>query len=752
LGALGIELGARHARVASVTEAGMRVTAMPSVVCAFRGRPMIGTSAEQIALRTGARAWPLERLLDGGGLDVDGKKVSVESLAGVLAHRLIDAAKRELGVTAERAVLAVSPAATNEARSRWRTAVASVGVHVDAVVLEPSAIAVAVALGHTRKGLVAVVDVGADGAAVAIFDVAERRLRLVSCCAAPNAGGNRIDDGLCDKLRMQLGDRAAKLQADTAAAGAFRRACEAMKRRLVLEPTVAQRVEIFPGEPAASLRLDRAQLADAVAPVRTLMENACLEAIADASLGQRALSAVYFHGGGAHVADLVVAVGRAFGRPPLVVADQVPAVAYGAAVLAAASGVELDEKAAAAPAEDASRSSRPSWVESGTRSAGIHESGDHARAGQESRAHESGDHRRSSRPPVPSSRRDALLARGGHIVNATDPAAILALAVTRPLRDTDLEPVALPVLLLRVLGRTTATGTLCVRPAGGGEELPLLVVSGRAYQNENERAALRAAFAWPQATYVFHATPPDVGERRATSMARVAADGLRSVLRGLPLEALSAALQDRMALAPTVREERRVIVEHLQLDTWERRLLKMWLDGSADVERIVSHGGIGKHTALGLVVLLATFDCLAWQQPRSEAKKSLAEELEERARTIEEAPLFAALGLHWSAPEAEIEQAYRKLRAELAPGTPAHQAAPDACARLLRRARAAHDVLKDPALRARHRRESAPALDFDSIEQLLEKRAEALAMKKDTRGEEETEAVRKEIKRSRKPE
>ena len=49
------------------------------------------------------------------------------------------------------------------------------------------------------------------------------------------------------------------------------------------------------------------------------------------------------------------------------------------------------------------------------------------------------------------------------------------------------------------------------------------------------------------------------------------------------------------------------------------------------------------------------------------------------------------------------------------------------------------------------RRESAPALDFDSIEQLLEKRAEALAMKKDTRGEEETDTVRKEIKTSRKP-
>jgi Hsp70 protein len=770
LGALGMELGTRRARAAWVGERGIRVAELPAVVSAYRGHPLVGVAAERRIARSGSPSWPLELLLGGPGLAIAGKRVSIESLAAVVAHQLVELTRKDLVSLPETAVLAMPPQLGRQGRDRWRTAVESVGVRVTATILEPSAIALAVASGHGHSGPVAVVDIGAGGAAVALYELTASRLKLLGCHAAEGAGGDAIDEALLELALGRLGAQAARVRADAAAVGALRRACEAMKRRIPAEHSVAQRVEAFPGEAALVFRLDRSDLTSALAPVRAAIEVGCLATMVECGMGPNAVASVYLHGGSAHLGELVTAVGTAFASTPVVVADQIPAVAYGAAALAGARHIEVDETVimtaprardaahSSAPGPDAAHSSAPGR---GSRP-GLHDSGDrthtqsgmHKTSGQASRSgtHDSGERSRSSKPPAPSSRRLLLLERGGHIHNHADPALVLALPVQRPLTDADLDPIALPILLLRVLVGGTASGTLRVRPAGDGADVTLLVSRGRAHQNDQERAAFRQAFGWHDATYTFDSTEVDVGERPPTSMARVVADGLRFLWRRTLPETLAETLGERMAQAPLVREGRQPIVQHLQLDAREQRLIDTWLDGTATTGRIAYHGGIGLNTALALFVLLAFFDCLDWRPPVPRASKSLADVLEERAKAIEHAPLFAVLGLHWSAPEADIHRAYNDLRAELGVGTPAHKTAPEACARILKRARAAYEILKRPDLRAQHRRESAPALDFDAIDHLLAKRAEGLALKKDESGEAEAEKVRQELKRFRKPE
>lgn len=314
----------------------------------------------------------------------------------------------------------------------------------------------------------------------------------------------------------------------------------------------------------------------------------------------------------------------------------------------------------------------------------------------------------------------------GRFVRPEGAAAIIRLPMTRPLAPEDVSPLAFPTLLVRGFGRRQVTGVLTLEH--GREQAVVHVVGGRAYLHKPEHAALVHAFSWPEGTYAFEAKPVAPGNRPPRSMIQIACEGLRTLMRPMIPSELEAALGDLLDLSPVVRDERRVLLGKLALSGGEQRLIEYRLDGSVSGREIAAHGGAGKLTTLQLFILFVLFDVAAWVAPVPLAGQSLPEQLEQRARKMVAGNHFEALGVHWSTPPDEIERAYREACARLEPGTPWHDAAPETCARMRARLDEAYAVLVDPTKRMAHRMEAYP-LDYESITDLMEKRAKALTMK-----------------------
>jgi actin-like ATPase involved in cell morphogenesis len=311
----------------------------------------------------------------------------------------------------------------------------------------------------------------------------------------------------------------------------------------------------------------------------------------------------------------------------------------------------------------------------------------------------------------------------GELARPADAAALLALPMLRLLSPADVDPVALPVLLVRLAGVRSVTGLLTLE--SGARSITLPIVAGRAHLGKAEHAAVLGAFAWPSGTYSFVEMPLPGEHRPPVTLLELTCEGLRAMLRGFSAEELEAALGDQLDLAPHAIEQRKPLLPRLGLSGTESRLVEHGFDATTTGRELAAHGGAGRHTTYAVLVLLSMFGMLGWKPAEERETETLAAELEKRASRMAFQNHFEALGVHWSATTPDIEKAYRAVVAELAPGSKAAAAAPAACERMRARAEEAHRVLADPTTRTAHRAEAYP-LDFDSITDLAERRAAVL--------------------------
>ena len=85
--------------------------------------------------------------------------------------------------------------------------------------------------------------------------------------------------------------------------------------------------------------------------------------------------------------------------------------------------------------------------------------------------------------------------------------------------------------------------------------------------------------------------------------------------------------------------------------------------------------------------------------------------------------------IHWSATSNEIADAYHRLRGELHESQPVYLAAPEACKRMAARIELAWETLASPHRRDTYRRQTFPDINFQGVEDLLEKKHRALELK-----------------------
>jgi hypothetical protein len=283
----------------------------------------------------------------------------------------------------------------------------------------------------------------------------------------------------------------------------------------------------------------------------------------------------------------------------------------------------------------------------------------------------------------------------------------------------------------------------------GPNELRVDLAAGFANLDKPELAALMDAFLVERGRWELVPERFAGDKREAVPLARIALDGVRRLLRELPLEDLEAALGERLHLAPRVRPDQEPITKRMGLSQRELRFLEMHLDGASDSDHLASHAGMARGSVLGLFALLELFDVLAWAPPVDDGPLlDPAAEVAAEAERLARANYFEVLGVHWSAGDEELQTAYGARRARYAPGSPLERHNRAACKTMRERVEAAYAALRHAEQRANYRRVALQGQDFDAVAELEHKRSSTLAMRGDARAAAQSERAAKELQKS----
>ncbi|HHH28875.1 MAG TPA: Hsp70 family protein [Polyangiaceae bacterium] len=230
---------------------------------------------------------------------------------------------------------------------------------------------------------------------------------------------------------------------------------------------------------------------------------------------------------------------------------------------------------------------------------------------------EEGPRRRMTIPSASMPREGTVKAPG----SAVD---LMGLAVARPMLPGDLEPIDAIVLLRRLLGRRSVSGTFELEQGGTVLEVP--VQGGRAALDLGEHNALMRALEQGGGRWRLSDEVGEIGHRELHPLPRLALDLLRKRLRAYDADELEAGLGGRVELAPALRSDKDTLPRKLGLGPRELRFVETMLDGKGSARSICRFGRLGTSTSLQVLILLELFECLTWQEPQSPTSEKTEED------------------------------------------------------------------------------------------------------------------------------
>ncbi len=689
--------------------------------------------------------------LEGGALAllVDGQPIRIEDAAATVLDQLAEAAARSSGQAARSVVLAAPAWLDGAGRGALRAAARKAGLPAIAILSDVAACALVLATRRRHLRVGAILDVGAGGVSVGVVAIGAGGVTVLGSSGDGTLGGADVGRAVASLLRARIDPQLMRAVSGPALEASLLHAARAIEENLGTADRASEVLPYVrgPGGAPVEVALSRAELDALLEGLADRMVRATEAALTQAQLRPSDIEVLHATGGVAHALVIRRAMERALGREPRFDLPE-GTIACGAALRAAAlegeiAGIDVDDREptrAPSPARPPARRLDGACVLGPPRALTPEP---HALAPSSPAAPQplavspppaptpepptASPPRRATTPPRSGARTAAEPSLRGHptgrIARPTTATALIELAATRPVTPADLDPIALPVLLLRLAARASVSGLL--RLTSGSARVEIAIEAGVAHLTKADHAAITHAFAWPTGTYAFEEGEPNTAHRQPASMVSLACEGLRAALRGWSAEELEVALADRLDRAPIAAHASQQRLRHLGLSGAERRLIEHATDGAASVRSLAAHGGAGRHTTLALVVLLSLFDLVRFGPVTDHATEGLAVELDRRASRGALANHFDALEVHWSALEPEIVAAYRARCEAVAEGSPWRAANPTACDRMRARADAAWAVLGDPVTRAAHRADAYP-LDFFAVCDLAEKSAAVL--------------------------
>ncbi len=346
---VGIDLGTTYSLVAVVQNGEPKVIPnalgellTPSAVNVDGDRVLVGRAARARAL-THPEATAVSFKRDMGTdrkYELSGRTFTPEELSALVLAELKRDAEAALGAEVEEAVVTV-PAYFGELQRRaTRHACDLAGLHVERIINEPTAAALAYGLHHRASELRAVVlDLGGGTFDVTALEIMEGVIEIQASAGDTRLGGEDFVDAMIEHcLEWLATERGTELADDAVGRARLREACELAKRRLSDASETRLAVSGLPtskGKLDFELPLSRARLEERFQPLLDRMLAPIERALRDA--GRRASDAqeVLLVGGATRMPCIASLAAKLFGRLPLRSLPPDEAVAIGAAVQAA---------------------------------------------------------------------------------------------------------------------------------------------------------------------------------------------------------------------------------------------------------------------------------------------------------------------------------------------------------------------------------------------------------------------------------
>ena len=264
--------------------------------------------------------------------------LSLEQVSALVLREVKDVAQNHLGEEVNRAVITV-PAYYNERqRAAVRSAGALAGLHVERILNEPTAAALAYAYGRHLNQRVLVYDLGGGTFDASVLELDDNVYEVVSTGGDTFLGGVDFDARIVERLLGRWKERhGAEFSGDRVALSRLVDAAERSKCALSERTDHAVQLPFLAmkdGQPAAlDLVLTRDEVASLVEPLVDRTLEVCDEVLRARGLAPGDVQEVLLVGGQSRMPLVHAKIAAFFGRPPSRAVHPDEAVALGAALL-----------------------------------------------------------------------------------------------------------------------------------------------------------------------------------------------------------------------------------------------------------------------------------------------------------------------------------------------------------------------------------------------------------------------------------
>ena len=301
--------------------------------------------APEIERLKAQQAWSVVRGTgDAPAIPIDDRTWSPQELLSLVLRELRRTCQRELQQDAIRAVLTVPANFTHGQRRAAMDAAALAGIHVERLLNEPTAAAMAYGMLGSKSETLAVFDLGGGTFDVTVMDVRGNVFEVRATAGDAFLGGTDIDEGVAALLAERLRETY-DIAVSPEHIPRLLPAAERIKIELSSQPeALAEVAGPWLGIDDKRLFQVRFTREDVEAIARPLLERAlalCHVALGQARKAPREIDRVILVGGATRMPLVRDMVEQAFGKAPLSSIDPERVVAIGAATYAAAITGEL---------------------------------------------------------------------------------------------------------------------------------------------------------------------------------------------------------------------------------------------------------------------------------------------------------------------------------------------------------------------------------------------------------------------------
>jgi molecular chaperone HscC len=348
---VGIDLGTTYSLVAIVQDGAPVVlpnavgeTLTPSAVSvAPDGTVLVGAAARARATTHPART-ALAFKRDMGTerqYTLGDRRMTAPELSALVLATLKRDAEAALGRAVDEAVVTVPAYFGDVQRRATRDAASIAGVHVERIINEPTAAALAYGLHQRHREMRAVVlDLGGGTFDVTVLELIEGVIEIQASSGDARLGGEDFDDVLAESIAARVREQqGADPRVDPVGWARIREAAERAKKRLSDSETTTVGLVDLPlgGGRAASIQvpLVRTDVESSWAHLIDRLRGPIQRALRDASVRAEQVDEVLLVGGATRMPCVARLAAQVFGKLPLRTLPPDEAVALGAAVQAA---------------------------------------------------------------------------------------------------------------------------------------------------------------------------------------------------------------------------------------------------------------------------------------------------------------------------------------------------------------------------------------------------------------------------------